>query len=165
MAATTHKGVFSPVRLPGEQHVLSEYGYHRPELMVAQIDRCELPTAVEVGSVVYLADVAWDFVPIRELSTLNFDDAGTGVTIDLGDINDPNALIAGPDIAAAAGSCSLIKSVDISKEGDPLWKLLGYADRDTALATGKKARLYFTITGATTGNACSLAWKLIGTRA
>lgn len=166
MAATEHYGYFAPERQAGAQHVLADYGYHRAELLVAAFDRVELPTGVEVNSKIHIGDVSWDFIPIRELSYVNFDDAGTGVVLDFGDENDPDALIDGQDIAAAAGSASLLKTVDISKEGDPLWKLLGYADREAAVtARGAVARPFFTVLGATTGNACSLAWKLVGTRA
>lgn len=166
MAATEHYGYFAPARQAGAQHVLADYGYHRAEIMVAAMDRVELPTGVEVGSKIYIGDVSWDFIPIRELSYVNFDDAGTSVTLNFGDANDADILIAAQDISAAAGSASLLKSVDISKEGDPLWKLLGYADRDAAVtAVGAVAKPYFSIAGATTGAVCSLAWKFVGTRA
>lgn len=168
MAVTDNYGVFNPKRQEGAEHVLADSGYHCFPIMVATQDRCQIASGSEVGSKVYLAPVSWDFIPIRELSTVNFDDAGTSVTLDFGDANDPNALIAGQDIAAAAGSCSAIKTIDIAAEGDPLWKLLGYATRDAAVLANnglQTAALYFTVTGATTGAACDLAWKLVGTRA
>jgi len=168
MAVVDVYGTFNPKRQAGAQHVLADSGYHRFDVMVATQDRCQIPSGAEVGSKVYLAPVSWDFIPIRELSTVNFDDAGTSVTLNFGDANDVDALIALQDIAAAAGSCSAIKTIDISREGDPLWKLLGYASRDAAVTANaglQTASLFFTIAGATTGAACDLAWKLVGTRA
>lgn len=168
MAVTENYGVYNPKRQAGAQHVLADSGYHRSPLMVATQDRCQIASGSEVGSKVYLAPVSWDFIPIRELSYVNFDDAGTSVTLNLGDANAPAALIAGQDISAAAGSVSAMKSVDIAKEGQPIWQLLGYATRDAAVAARnglQTAELYFTIAGATTGAACDLAWKLVGTRA
>lgn len=165
MAATEHVGHFAPVRLPGADHALAPSGYVEQFLHIAVQDRCEIPTGVEVGSKIYIGDISWDFIPNRDLSTLYFDDMGTGVSIDLGDANDPDALIDGQDVSAAAGSASLLKTVDIDKHGDPMWKLLGYATRDAAGKTGPKARLYITIAGANLGNAATIAWTLAGTLA
>lgn len=168
MAVTVTYGNFNPKRQAGAPHALADHGYHRSELMVATQDRCQVATGSDIGSTIPLAPVSWDFIPIRELSTVNFDDAGVAVTLDFGDASAVGALIAGQDIAAAAGSCSAMKSIDISKDGDPLWKLLGYATRDAAVAANsgsQTADLFFTIKGAATGAACDLAWKLVGTRA
>ena len=168
MAVTETYGVFNPKRQAGAPHVLADSGYHSFEMKLATMDRCQIASGSEVNSKVHLAPVSWDFIPNRELSVVNFDDAGTSVTLDFGDANDPDALIAGQDIAAAAGSCSAIKTIDISRDGDPLWKLLGYATRDAAVAANnglQTASLYFTIKGATTAAACDLVWKLVGTRA
>lgn len=168
MAVTDNYGVYNPKRQAGAQHVLADSGYHRAELMVATQDRCQIASGSSIGSKVYLAPVSWDFIPIRELSTVNFDDAGTSVTLNFGDALDDDILIAAQDIAAAAGSCSAIKTVDIANEGKPLWQLLGYASRDAAVLANsglQTASLFFTIAGAATGAACDLAWKLVGTRA
>lgn len=165
MAATNHVGVFAPVRLPSALHVLAQSGYVEQFLHIAIQDRAEIPTGVEPGSKIYVGDISWDFIPNRDLSVLYFDDAGTGVTINLGDDNDPDALIAGQDISAAAGSVSMLKSVDIDKHGDPLWKLLGYANRDAAGRLGPKARLYITTVGANITAATTFAWTLAGTNA
>lgn len=165
MAATTHKGVFAPVCLPGEQRVLAPSGYVQQFQHVAVQDRAEIPSGVEINSKIYLGEIEWDFIPNRWASHIAFDDAGTGQTLDIGDVNDPDALVAGQDIAAAAGSVSFLKSVDIDKHGDPMWKLLGYADRKAAVATGTRAVIYATVKGANLGAATSLAWILVGTLA
>lgn len=168
MAVTDNYGVFNPPRLPGADHVLADSGYHRYPLMVATMDRVEVAAGAEVGSKIYLAPVSWDFIPIRELSTLNFDDGTAAVVIDFGDASNDDALIDGQDVGTAAGSCSLIKTIDISAEGDPLWKLLGYESRDAAVLANdgsQTAALFFTMKGATNVAAMSLAWKLVGTRA
>lgn len=168
MAVTDNYGTFNPPRLAGAAHVLADHGYHRSDVMVATMDRCDVASGASIGSKVYLAPVSWDFIPIRELSTVNFDDAGVAVTLNFGDASFPTALISGQDIAAAAGACSAIKTIDISQEGDPLWKLLGYADRAAAVLANdgsQMAALYFSIAGAATGAILTLAWKLVGTRA
>lgn len=168
MPVTVTYGSFSPPRLPGAAHVLADSGYHRAPLSVATQDRCVVPTSSDVNSTIPLAPVSWDFIPVRELSTVRFSDAGTNVTLDLGDANDPDALIAGQDIAAAAGTASMIRSVSVANAFAPLWKMLGYADRDAAVlanAGSQTASLYFTIKGATTGAALDLSWVLAGTRA
>jgi hypothetical protein len=165
MAATNHVGVFAPVLLAGATPSLAQSGYVEQFAHIAIQDRAEIPTGVEAGSRIYIGDISWDLIPNRDLSVLYFDDAGTGVTINLGDANDPDALIAGHDISAAAGSTSMLKSVDIDKHGDPLWKLLGYASRDAAGKLGPKARLFITTVGANITAATTFAWTLAGTNA
>ena len=56
-----------------------------------------------------------------------FDDLGTGVTMDVGDADNPDALVDGQDVAAAAGSFSLLKTVDLADHFKPLWQMLGHA--------------------------------------
>ncbi len=165
MAATIHKGYFAPVNLPGDVRKQAPSGYFETFQHVAIQDRAEIPSGVEINSKVYLGAVDWDFIPNRWASHIAFDDAGTGQTLDIGDVNDPDALVAGQDIAAAAGSVSLLKSVDIDKHGDPMWKLLGYADRKAAAATSPRAFVYATVKGANLGANTSLAWILVGTNA
>ena len=168
MPVTDNYGVFNPKRQAGAAHVLADSGYHCFPIMVATQDRCQIASGSEVGSKVYLAPVSWDFIPIRELSTVSFDDAGTSVVLDFGDASNDDVLIDGQDIAAAAGSCSAMKTIGIEQDGDPLWRLLGYATRDAAVLANnglQTASLFFTVKGATTGAACDLVWKLVGTRA
>lgn len=165
MPPTNHVGHFAPVRLPGSEPGLAPSGYREQFAHIALLDRAEIASGVEAESKVYAGDVSWDFIPVASLSSLYFDDAGSGQSIDFGDAKTPDALIDGQDIATAAGSCSLLKTVDIAKHGDPLWKLLGYATRAEAVASGPKARLYFTIKGAALGANTSLAWTLVGTLA
>lgn len=56
-----------------------------------------------------------------------FDDLGTSVTLDVGGANDPDGLTAAQDVATAAGSFNLLKSVDIANYFKPIWAQLGYA--------------------------------------
>lgn len=56
-----------------------------------------------------------------------FDDLGTSVTLDIGDVNDPDGLTAAQDVATAAGSFNAMKTVGVENYFKPLWALLGYA--------------------------------------
>ena len=161
MAATEHKGRFAPVRDTGDIHETVETGYVRADLRVFVQDGVQIPSGTEIGSKIYLGDVPWDAILDPDLSKLHFDDAGTSVVLDIGDSNDENALADNLDVATAAGSASLMGSVDRANYGKRLWELLGYASRPK---TGK-ARLYATVAGANTSAACDLFWKIVGTGA
>lgn len=162
MAATEHYGALAPVRVAGARHASAPQGLVNGDLKVLWQDRQQLASGVEINSKLYLADLDWDAILDPDLSKIHFDDAGTGQSFDIGDANDPDALVDGQDIATAAGSCSLMKTVGIEKYGDPLWKLLGYATRKAALATGPRARIYLTVLGANLGAATDFAWKFVG---
>lgn len=84
-----------------------------------------------------------------------FDDLGTSVTLDIGDVNDPDGLVAAQDVATAAGSASAMKTVDIANYFKPLWAQLGYAKDPGGLI-----ELYATIKGAAATG--TLSWQLKG---
>lgn len=84
-----------------------------------------------------------------------FDDLGTSVTLDIGDVNDPNGLLAAQDVATAAGSASVMKSVDIANYFKPLWAQLGYTKDPGGLI-----ELYGTIKGAAATG--TVSWQLKG---
>lgn len=113
---------------------------------------------------VSLVYVGWDTV-FDEISTLNFDDFGTSITLDVGVALDPDCLIAAQDVATAAGSVGLMKSVGIANRHKPLWQLAGYASlqaaREATKADGGRAELIATFKGGnpTTG---ALAWTIYG---
>lgn len=71
------------------------------------------------------------------------DDLGTGVTMDVGDSSNADGLVDGQDVATAAGSFSLLKTVGIESYFKPLWAQLGYASDPGGLI-----ELYGTILGA-----------------
>lgn len=156
-----YKGKFAPVRDTGDIHETVESGYVRADLRVFVQDGVQIPSGAVVGEKIYLGDVSWDAILDPDLCKIHFDDAGTSVVLDIGDSNDDNALADNLDIATAAGSASLMASVDRANYGKRLWQLLGYATRPKS----GKARLYATIQGANTSAACDLYWKIVGTGA
>lgn len=161
MTVTTNKGVNAPVRDAGDVHVTLPTGYINSEVRVWQ-DRVQI-AASEVGSKIYLADLPWDLKLLPDLCKIHFDDAGTSVTLDIGDASNDDSLAADIDIATAAGSSSMMPVIDRSNYGKPLWQILGYATRAAAVATGAKARVYATIAGATTGASIDFYWCFAGT--
>ncbi|MBO9502516.1 hypothetical protein [Brevundimonas sp. A19_0] len=84
-----------------------------------------------------------------------FDDLGTGVTMDVGYAGDVDALVDGQDVATAAGSFSLLKSVDISLYHEPLWKVLGMASDP-----GGNIELIGTLLGAASTG--TVVWQMKG---
>lgn len=106
------------------------------------------------------------------LSVIEFTDFGTGITLDVGvevgptdGAADPDCLVDGQDIATAAGSASLLKSVAIGDRHKPLWQLAGFASaqaaRDATTANGGRATVIATLLG---GNPDSgtLSWSFYG---
>lgn len=84
-----------------------------------------------------------------------FDDLGALVTLDVGDATDPNALTAAQDVAAAAGSFNLMKSVDVANYFKPLWQTLGMAEDP-----GGTIELFATIAGAAATG--TVSWQIKG---
>ena len=113
---------------------------------------------------VSLGYVDWE-TRFDAISTIDFDDMGTSITLDVGVALDPDCLIAAQDVAAAAGSVSLLKSVAIANRRKPLWELAGYASlkaaRDATLADGSRAELIATLKGGNPGSG-TLAWSIYG---
>lgn len=81
----------------------------------AQNDRIFLGSVPSTAIIDPLASKIW------------FDDTGTSVTMDVGDTTYENALVAAADVAAAAGSVSVIGSIAIENYWKPLWAQLGYS--------------------------------------
>lgn len=113
---------------------------------------------------VSLGYVDWE-TRFDAISTIDFDDMGTSITLDVGVALDPDCLIAAQDVATAAGSVSLLKSVAIANRRKPLWELAGYASlkaaRDATLADGSRAELIATLKGGNPGSG-TLAWSIYG---
>lgn len=84
-----------------------------------------------------------------------FDDLGTGVTVDVGDSSNADGLVDGQDVASAAGSFSLLKTVDVANYFKPLWAQLGYTSDPGGLL-----ELYATILGAAATG--TVAWQIKG---
>lgn len=99
------------------------------------------------------------------ISQVEFDDFGTAITLDVGVALDPDCLIAAQDVATAAGSASLLKSVGIANRHKPLWQLAGYASlqaaKDATVADGGRAELIATFKGGDPA-AATLAWRVYG---
>ena len=99
------------------------------------------------------------------ISQIDFDDMGTSITLDVGVALDPDCLIAAQDVATAAGSVSLLKSVSIVNRRKPLWQLAGYASlqaaKDATVADGGRAELIATLKGGNPG-AGTIAWSIYG---
>lgn len=121
---------------------------------------------------VSLGYVGWD-TRFDALSTIEFDDFGTAITLDIGVASNtanvgataPACLVSGQDIATAAGSVSALKSVGIANRHKPLWQLAGYASfqaaKDATVADGSRAELIATFKGGDPV-AGTLAWRIYG---
>lgn len=119
-----------------------------------------------------LGFVGWD-TRFDGVSTIHFTDLGTAITMDVGvaaiaTVNAAGAaacLVNGQDVATAAGTVGLLKSVAITDLHKPLWQLAGFtslqAARDATTADGSRAELLATLKG---GNpdAGTVAWSIYG---
>lgn len=114
--------------------------------------------------VVSLGYVDWT-TRFDAISQIDFDDMGTAITLDVGVALDPDCLIAAQDVATAAGSVSLLKSVAITNRRKPLWQLAGFASlqaaKDATVADGGRAELIATLKGGNPG-AGTIAWSIYG---
>jgi hypothetical protein len=81
---------------------------------------------------------------------------GAGVTLSIGDVNHPNALVNAVSVAAA-GSEDFEMLWTPPWIGQPLWQHLGYA-----ADPGGNIELLGAIAGANPANTQSLAWQIIG---
>lgn len=102
----------------------------------------------------------WDIL-LDDLSHLDFTDLGTSVTLDIGDVTYPAALVDGQDVATAAGSVKLLKSTAIDNRKKPLWGMLGYASKEAAKAVGARCELLASIKDANPASG-TLAWSIYG---
>lgn len=119
-------------------------------------DRIELPLAAAQNDRVLLAKLRSDTIINPVGSRIWFDDFGTSITMDVGSTANENALVAAQDIATAAGSCDLLKTVDIANYWKPLWELLGLS-----ADPGGFIEIFAKMKG---GNpdAGTLTWQIIG---
>ena len=119
------------------------------------IDTVEIVSGDSVASRYFFARLPSDAILLPQ-SEVHFDDAGTSVTLDIGDVNDPDGLATDINIASAAGSSTLLEAVDIANIGKKLWELLGYtADPKTQID------LYATLAGAAAGANATLTFIVL----
>lgn len=121
--------------------------------------RDTIELAASAADTVQLGYAPWETV-IAPASTFYFDDLGTGCTLSIGDVTYPNALCAAQDVATAAGSALVMKSVDIANYFKPLWQVLGYASLAAAQAVGSRCELLATVN--TAAAAGTLTWQIAG---
>lgn len=136
-------------------------GRENIEQQVLVRDRIEL-AAAPANDVVELAVLPWETKIDPYQSDFSFDDLGTGVTFSVGDVTYPTALCNVQDVATAAGTAKICKSVDIAKYWMPLWEMLGYASLEAAQLVGRQCQLLGKIgTAAATG---TVAWQITGVK-
>ena len=117
--------------------------------------------AAQNDVLVLAEDLKWDTL-LDDLSSVDFDDMGTSVNVDIGFLNDPDALCDGQDVSTAAGNVKLMKSVTIANRTKPLWALAGYASKQAAIDAGyEKATITLTFVDANPASG-SLAWHIYG---
>lgn len=119
-------------------------------------DRYEAAAAVAQNDRVLLAKLRSDTIINPLASKIWFDDFGTSVTLDVGSTAAENALVAAQDVAAAAGSCDFLKSVNIDKYFSPLWEQLGLS-----ADPGGYIEIFAKFEGANP-DAGTLAWQIVG---
>lgn len=119
-----------------------------------------------------LGYVGWD-TRFDAISTIEFDDMGVAITLDVGvasnaanvGVGAPAVLISAQDVATAAGTVSLLKSVTIANRRKPLWQLAGFASfqaaKDATIPDGGRAELIATLKGGNPG-AGTIAWSIYG---
>lgn len=103
----------------------------------------------------------WDTLLDPVQSVIEFDDLGTGVTMDVGDVTYPAALVDGQDVATAAGTVSPVKSVAAANRRKPLWGMLGYASLAAAKAVGARCELLASLKDANPASG-TVAWSIYG---
>ncbi len=115
--------------------------------------------AVPINDTIQLLVTGWESVVDLFGSQFGNDAMGAGVTMTVGDVTFPAALLTGQALTAA-GSGRLFGGAPPAKHGMPMWQMLGYADLKTAKKVGQKCELLATIAGGpATGN---LAWLVKG---
>lgn len=123
------------------------------------IVRDTIELAAAANDTVQLAVLPWETV-IAPSSTFYFDDLGAGCTLSIGDATYPNALCNAQDVATAAGSALVMKSVDIANYFKPLWQQLGYASLTAAKAVGPFCELLAKVNSAAAAG--TLTWSIHG---
>lgn len=117
-------------------------------------DRIEL-SAAPANDLIFLARLPSNTVLDPDGCICWFDDLGTGVTMDVGDTTNVDGLVDGQDVAAAAGSFNLMKTVDVALYFEPLWKVL-----EMASDPGGHIDLYAKILGAAATG--TVVWQIKG---
>jgi hypothetical protein len=108
-----------------------------------------------------LGEFDWDTLLDPELSVVEFTDLGTSVTMDIGDATFPDALVAAQDVATAAGTCNLLKSVSIANRRKPLWEMLGHATIAAAKLVAARCELLATLEAANPVSG-TVGWTIYG---
>jgi hypothetical protein len=121
-------------------------------------DTVEVLTAFAQNDRIKLADLPSDAVINPLSSVIWFDDMGTSITMDVGSTASENALVAAQDVATAAGSCSVYKSVDVANYWNPLWQVLGLSSDP-----GGTIAIYAKLEGGDPG-AGTITWQIVGQR-
>lgn len=119
-------------------------------------DTFEMPTAFAQNDRLSLGKVRYDAYINPVASVIWFDDMGTSITMDVGSTATEDALVAAQDVATAAGSCLLYKSVDVAKFASPLWEVLGLASNPGGLV-----ELFAKFEGGNPGTG-TITWQIIG---
>lgn len=119
-------------------------------------DTIELATAVAQNDLISLGKIPSKAIINPVTSIIWFDDLGTSVTMDVGSLAAENALVAAQDVATAAGSCSVMKSVDVANLFKPLWELLGLS-----ADPGGMIELFAKLEGADPGTG-TVTWQICG---
>lgn len=138
---------------------------------VARIARDYITVDAAENDTVVLGHFDWA-TRFDALSVLEFSDFGTGISVDVGvevgptdGAADPDCLVDGQDVATAAGSCSLLKSVVIADRHKPLWELAGFSSaqvaRDATTANGGRATVIATLLGGDPDSG-TLSWSFYG---
>jgi hypothetical protein len=115
--------------------------------------------AAAAASVISLGLVGWESVIDPFLSWTGFPALGAGVTLGVGDVTYPSALMSAV-AASAPTKLSLLTSLAIANYFLPTWQLLGYPDLPTARLVGPKCELLMTTAGAAATGA--IAWEIVG---
>lgn len=110
---------------------------------------------------VSLGSFDWDTILDPDLSIVEFTDFGTSVTLDIGDVTYPLALLDSQDIATAAGTVNPLKSVTIANRRKPLWSMLGYASLAAARLIGARCELLAKFMDANPDSG-TLGWTIYG---
>lgn len=119
-------------------------------------DRIELAEAFAQNDRVSLGKIRSDAIINPVTSIIWFDDLGTSITMDVGSTAAEAALVAAQDVATAAGSCSVMRSVDIANYWKPLWEVLGLS-----ADPGGAIEIFAKLEGGNPGTG-TMAWQIMG---
>lgn len=155
---TKHIGAYATLALAASTGLTGEGRVNSP---VRRLSHDYVTVDAAQNDTISLGFFDWDTLLDPELSVVEFTDLGTSVTMDIGDVTDPDALVAAQDVAAAAGTCNLLKSVTIANRRKPLWEMLGYATLAAAKLVGARAELLATLEAADPASG-TIGWTIYG---